>query len=294
MGGKISLIYIPSYIKINLALRVFVARQDGYHEIATLFHKVGPIEWLSIKRSTNFADEDAVASHNISISGTNTISRAIYFLRSKGIKLPPVECDVWKILPVGSGIGAGSGNAAAVLEWASTVYDAELDPHELASLGADIPFFLSKAKTALATGVGERLKPLDSLTGLFVLLVIPDKNISTAEAYRKLDEGRKNGEISIVPVSFAIYEALNIYGNLEKKEKVGLLPNDFMPVLKKESDFYDKFFNLCDTFESSLAWGLSGSGSSAFCLFTDRHEAIKAQEAVSLKLDEISKIFVLE
>lgn len=288
------MIYIPSYIKINLALRVFVARQDGYHEIATLFHKVGPIEWLSIKKFDNFTKEDAVTSHNIPISGTNTITRAIDFLRSKGVKLPPVECDIWKILPVGSGIGAGSGNAAAILEWASTVYDVKLDPHELASLGADIPFFLSKAKTALATGVGERLKPLDSLTGIFVLLTIPDKSISTAEAYRKLDESRRNGEVSIVPVSFAIYEALNLYSNLERKERVGLLPNDFMPVLRKESDFYDKFFDLCDAFEGSLAWGISGSGSSSFCLFTDRHEAIKAQEVVSLKLDGISKIFVLE
>jgi len=288
------LIYIPSYIKINLTLRVFVPREDGYHEIATLFHKLGPVEWLGVKKYNDAAQKDVINSQNIVISGTNTVERALNFLREKGIKLPPMECNIWKILPVGSGIGAGSGNAAAILEWLSTVYDIELDFFELASIGADIPFFLSKARTALATGVGERLKLLDQLTGICVLLVIPDKSISTAEAYRKLDEDRKKGNINIVPVSHAIYEALNIYGNLERRKKVGLLPNDFISILRKESNFYDKFFDLCNTFKSSLAWSVSGSGSSAFCLFTDKHEALKAQEVMNSKLFGISKTFVLE
>ena len=288
------MIYIPSYIKINLTLRVFVPREDGYHEIATLFHKLGPVEWLGVKKSNDAAQKDVINSQNIVISGTNTVERALNFLREKGIKLPPMECNIWKILPVGSGIGAGSGNAAAILEWLSTVYDIELDFFELASIGADIPFFLSKAKTALATGVGERLKLLDQLTGICVLLVIPDKSISTAEAYRKLDEDRKKGNINIVPVSHAIYEALNIYGNLERRKKVGLLPNDIISILRKESNFYDKFFDLCSTFKSSLAWSVSGSGSSAFCLFTDKHEALKAQEVMNSKLFGISKTFVLE
>ena len=288
------MIYIPSYIKINLTLRVFVPREDGYHEIATLFHKLGPVEWLGVKKYNDAAQKDVINSQNIVISGTNTVERALNFLREKGIKLPPMECNIWKILPVGSGIGAGSGNAAAILEWLSTVYDIELDFFELASIGADIPFFLSKARTALATGVGERLKLLDQLTGICVLLVIPDKSISTAEAYRKLDEDRKKGNINIVPVSHAIYEALNIYGNLERRKKVGLLPNDFISILRKESNFYDKFFDLCNTFKSSLAWSVSGSGSSAFCLFTDKHEALKAQEVMNSKLFGISKTFVLE
>ena len=288
------MIYIPSYIKINLTLRVFVPREDGYHEIATLFHKLGPVEWLGVKKFNDPAQKDVINSHNIVISETNIINRAIDFLREKGIKLPPMECDIWKILPIGSGIGAGSGNAAAMVEWLSTVHDIDLDPSELASIGADIPFFLSKSKTALATGVGERLKLLDQLTGIYALLAIPDKSISTAEAYRKLDEDRKKGNINIVPVSHAIYEALNIYGNLERRKKIGLLPNDFISILRKESDFYDKFFDLCNTFKSSLAWSVSGSGSSAFCLFTDKYEALKAQEVMSSKLVEISKIFVLE
>mgnify|MGYP000895702715 FL=1 len=288
------MIYIPSYIKINLTLRVFVPREDGYHEIATLFHKLGPVEWLGVKKYNDAAQKDVINSQNIVISGTNTVERALNFLREKGIKLPPMECNIWKILPVGSGIGAGSGNAAAILEWLSTVYDIELDFFELASIGADIPFFLSKARTALATGVGERLKLLDQLTGICVLLVIPDKSISTAEAYRKLDEDRKKGNINIVPVSHAIYEALNIYGNLERRKKIGLLPNDFISILRKESNFYDKFFDLCNTFKSSLAWSVSGSGSSAFCLFTDKHEALKAQEVMNSKLFGISKTFVLE
>jgi 4-diphosphocytidyl-2-C-methyl-D-erythritol kinase len=289
------LIYIPSYIKINLTLRVFVPRDDGYHEISTLFHKLGPIEWLGIRRLNGTNRDDIINSHNIEISGTNIISRAIEFLRSKSVKLPPIECNIWKVLPVGSGIGAGSGNGAALLEWASTIYDLILDPAELAKFGADIPFFLSKTKTALATGVGERLKLLDPLTGIYALLAIPNIKISTAEAYRELDESRKRGEAEIVPVSFAIYEALNLYADLEKKRRIGFLPNDFVTVLRKKSDFYDGFFDLCNsTFNNSLAWGLSGSGSSVFCLFTDKHEAIKAQELVSSKLECDCKTFVLE
>lgn len=289
------MIYIPSYIKINLSLRVFVPRDDGYHEISTLFHKLGPIEWLGIRRLNGTNRDDIINSHNIGVSGTNIISRAIEFLRSKSVRLPPIECNIWKVLPVGSGIGAGSGNGAAILEWASTIYDLILDPAELATLGADIPFFLSKTKTALATGVGERLKLLDPLTGIYALLAIPNIKISTAEAYRELDESRKRGEAKIVPVSFAIYEALNLYADLEKRRRIGFLPNDFVTVLRKKSDFYDGFFDLCNsTFNNGLAWGLSGSGSSVFCLFTDKHEAIKAQELVSSRLECDCKTFVLE
>ena len=73
------MIYIPSYIKINLSIRVFVPRYDGDHDFSKLFHMLGPIEWLSIRWLNGTNRDDIINSYNIGISGTNIISRAIEF-----------------------------------------------------------------------------------------------------------------------------------------------------------------------------------------------------------------------
>lgn len=182
--------------KINLALHVTGQRADGYHLLETL------VTFTEAGDTIHIRDADA---DSFSISGPfgdllragdggdNLVTRAKDLLRdalaSTGQPAPPVAIHLEKNLPVASGIGGGSADAAATLRGLLRHWRAGIAPDTLASmaltLGADVPMCL-ESRSLIARGIGEDIEPLTDLPELVMVLANPLKAVSTPEIFRRL------------------------------------------------------------------------------------------------------------
>jgi 4-diphosphocytidyl-2-C-methyl-D-erythritol kinase len=262
-------------IKINLTLRVLGKREDGYHDIHSLFWRRRSPEVLEIRES---GDCDCLMVDGADIPGENLITRACRYLRSRyrDNPLPPLDMRLVKHLPMGSGVGAGSGNAAALLRWFFNEH-APGDGSNLcdaASIGADVAFLASDYDLALADGIGEKLESLDGPSGgldLPAVIMFPEWRSDTAEAYASLDGSRETGSLALLPLSApdAREESLTVLRGLKERRGLGLLPNDFISCDTRHCERYGVLYRIMEK-AGALAWGLCGSGSSCFALFDDR------------------------
>lgn len=189
--------------KVNLALHVLGRRADGYHDLDSVvaFADVGdrltftPADDFTITQSGPFAAALPQAGDNI-IAKSWAAARAI--AQKRGRALPPVQVHLEKNLPVASGIGGGSANAAAALKGflrlaGITEIDAEIAAAGLA-IGADVPVCLSGVACRMQ-GVGERITPLVGFTPLRAILVNPLVEVSTPAVFRglALEKGQSCG-----------------------------------------------------------------------------------------------------
>ena len=241
-------IILPSYAKINLTLRVISKRQDGYHNLVSTFLRIPSGDVLYISPASGNKDE---VSADIPLDGENIVAKALRIAREDGFKIPPLNVKVHKSIPPGSGLGAGSGNAAAILWWLGAERVA-------AKVGADVPFLASGLNVALVSGIGEHIESVKEVSPHGVI-AIPDWQTNTRQAYADLDALGFG-----VDTMLARREMRDIY-HANAGKKVGLLPNDFLKVLLKEHPKYNELFRMFDR-AGADAWGVSGSGSAAFAV----------------------------
>ncbi len=187
-----------AYAKINLALHVRGRMMDGYHRLETLFAfaEDGDRLWaeeaedLELETSGPFAASLGEATDNL-------VLRAAKALRERAGIRSGARLRLWKALPVASGIGGGSADAAAALRLLSHHW--EIEEADLAgiaaSLGADIPACLG-SRPAIGRGRGDRLDPVDlpGLRGTPILLVNPGIALSTARVFAAWD-GKDRGPL---------------------------------------------------------------------------------------------------
>lgn len=264
---------LQSPAKINLTLRVLDRRCDGYHNIVSTFFRLSSRETLTLLPVfDDSSGEDALRIHGENLSGRNILFDVLSMARTKGLPVPPLVMDLWKIFPPGTGIAAGSGNAAVLLQWIEETWDMTFCANELATLGADVAFLHDRESISIRGGVGEvvLVDEVPMKQRFTVLVIIPDFSSDTATAYADLDKGRKQG--MVFSQKDAVCEARNILQSLEKKEKVGLLPNDFADVLLGRFPAYESFFEIFDSC-GAACWGITGSGSGCFAFFEGRRAA---------------------
>ena len=180
--------------KVNLALHVLGRRADGYHEIDSIvaFADVGdwltfaPAHRMTITVGGPFAAALPPASDNI-IAKSWSAAEAIAARRGRA--LPPVAVHLDKNLPVASGIGGGSANAAAALKgFLSLAGIADIDDEIIAAglaIGADVPVCLG-GRACRMQGVGERIRPLEGFTPRPAILVNPLVEVSTPSVFKGL------------------------------------------------------------------------------------------------------------
>lgn len=256
-----------SPVKINLTLRVMSRRPDYFHEVFSLFFKKHGTEGLTIRPIIGENIVDILHTKGIDIEGQNIVLRTLNWARGKGLSIPRLDMELEKCYPTGSGIGAGSGNAAALLEYLRVTYAFAPSALEIAELGADVSFLAQDADLAFVRGKGEILEPLHSSLPLTVVLAFPAWRSGTAEAYRALDDLRADGSAPPISLQDAVTEAVQIFGKLKKKERVGFLPNDFY-VLFQDREEYQRAFEMMEEMDA-LGWGLCGSGSALFAISSD-------------------------
>ena len=169
---------LKAYAKVNLALEVIGKREDGYHNVATILQTVDLADTVVIGAADDLMVECDIAG----LSGEENLAwLAASALAERAGIMPRAHVRVEKGIPVASGLGGGSADAAAALVGLNRQWRLELSGAELAQvaagLGSDVPFLLTGG-TALGTGRGDEITPLTPLPATGVLLVVPAESIA--------------------------------------------------------------------------------------------------------------------
>ena len=255
-------IVISSAAKLNLTLRITGRRQDGYHELRSLFLALPSVESLTITPLYGHNVKDDIFVEGEKIFGGNILSTVLASAR-KLRDVPFLRIRLGKAIPPGSGLGGGSGNAGALISWISGYWGVPLMTGEEA--GSDVPFFVRKLPWAIVRGRGEQIEPLgDLLPCRRAVVVIPRWKVSTKKAFSLLSE-RQAGKFTLTNPE-AEDEIRRIVKSFSGNSGAGLLPNDFASPLIEIHPEYSCIFSLFQE-EGALEWGISGSGSGAFALF---------------------------
>jgi 4-diphosphocytidyl-2-C-methyl-D-erythritol kinase len=185
----IFMIYFPG-AKINIGLRITDKRQDGYHDIETIFYPVGLCDALEFVAAESSTYKDNLRVTGIETGGdpgSNLVIKTILRLRV-GRQIPYLNIHLHKAIPVGAGLGGGSSDAACMLKVLNSHFKLDLENNILKTmaleLGSDCPFFID-CIPVLATGRGEIMTPVKPvLSGFYLVLVNPGVGVNTAEAYK--------------------------------------------------------------------------------------------------------------
>lgn len=190
--GRASLptIELLSPAKVNLRLEVLRRRADGYHEIRTIMQRINLCDRVRISIKEEEGITVIADSPGLPADAGNLAYRAASVLLDEAKAGAGVELDIHKEIPISSGLGGGSSNAAATLIGLTRILRLNFSKRRLmemgARVGADVPFFIL-GKTAVATGIGEKLQPLKIHPSIWFVLVNPGWEVSTRWAYEGLN-----------------------------------------------------------------------------------------------------------
>jgi len=272
--------------KVNLHLAVMDRRQDGFHNLESLFLRVNFGDFLHFQPDYD-GITDVVMNGEFGIKTfkngkidkkDNIIFKAAELFRKltgfhKGVKI-----SVDKKIPVGGGLGGGSSDAASALSALNKIAGCPLNRDALleaaARLGSDVPFFIHETAAAWVTGRGEIIKPVEAQQ-MFLTLVNPGFQSETAAAFRLLDEQRKPGIKS---------DGLGIdTGSLKNfsfnTPHISFF-NDFLPVFKEQEK--SKYMEIISQLrgQGAVYANLSGAGSTCFGVFNDEEQAKNAADVM--------------
>ena len=262
--------------KINLYLFITGRRENGYHELDTLFVRLPePQDTLVFRRPAERGSGIRVYCDTPGIDlEKNTLTKSYeLYARATGFA-PAVDVELVKGIPHGAGLGGGSADGAEVLAWLQRQNPQSMGEAELnalaARVGADVPFFLGKG-ASFAEGIGDILTPAESgIEGWYGVLVCPQVHVNTAWAYGAWDAENP---------SFSLTAARKEDKTNRSSYQCFYGMNDFEPVVFAANPVLAKLKALLIQQGADIA-GMSGSGSALFGLFQDQERAAHAAEAL--------------
>ena len=244
--------------KINLALVVGPRREDGYHELVTVYQRVALADRLTVTRSSN-----------VEVSGFDGDTLVRGALQSLPEGNGGFSARIEKRIPVAAGLGGGSSDAAAALRLANELLeDPVADLHPLAAaLGSDVPFFLRDGPQ-LGTGDGSELEALDLPQDYWIVLALPRgaSKISTAEVYSRFDGRDRAG--GFAARRSALVETLHA---TRRRADLALLPTNDLA----SSPFAERLRAL-----GAFRADVSGAGPAVYGLFAREPDAHAAAAAL--------------
>ncbi len=181
---------LTSRAKVNLSLEIVRRRQDGFHEIETVFQCVDLADELRIELTADARVDIECDNPDIPVDASNLCHRAIVAMRPLAGRSLGARIRLTKRIPPGAGLGGGSSNAAAVLLAVRRGLGLDLSDSDLeavaATIGSDVPFLLHGG-TMLGRGKGEILTRLEPLKRAVFVIVKPQVSISTAWVYSQVN-----------------------------------------------------------------------------------------------------------
>ena len=250
--------------KINIGLNIVSKREDGYHNLETIFYPVPLYDEIIITSAPK--DGLNLAGHTLDGNpNDNLVLKAVRLLRENGCEVPPVHISLKKNIPSGAGLGGGSSDAAAVMKELNKHLSLDLSDEKMekiiAKLGADCPFFI-QCKPVYAEGIGDIFSPVTiNLAGWHLVLIKPNDYISTKEAYSL---------IKAEPSKYAINE--EIKKPVENWKKY--IKNDFERSVFPNHPRIESIRNQLYEMGASYAC-MSGSGSTVYGLFRNHVDTDK-------------------
>jgi len=264
---------VKSFAKINLGIEILGKRDDGYHEIRTLFQSVDLydlLEFLPLPRNEIILKGN-VAS--IRWDESNLIHRAATLLRKRCAIKRGAEIRVTKKIPAGKGLGGGSSNAAMTLWALNKIWKLDLEKQHLrdigAFLGADIPFFFDGG-LCLGQGKGDRVVPQEDLNPYSCVLVLPSFCVSTASVYKRVRVSLTSQDKDSKIIKF-----------LDSRD-LGFLDNDLEETVFRAYPQIKAIKSIIQEQDSELTL-MCGSGSAIFGLFRQKSKAEDALRVLSKK-----------
>ncbi|MBQ5728815.1 MAG: 4-(cytidine 5'-diphospho)-2-C-methyl-D-erythritol kinase [Bacteroidaceae bacterium] len=245
--------------KINIGLYVTRRREDGYHDLETIFYPIPLHDNLSIS-SLKMSDAPyqlQTAGHKIEGNSEGNLIVKVYKQLAEEFDLPALDIYLYKRIPIGAGLGGGSSDAAAMIKLLNETFDLGLSTADMerrvARLGADCAFFV-QGKPAFATGIGDILTPIElSLSGMHLVLVKPDIFVSTKEAYGGIVPATPEHDL-LESIKAPIAEWRHTVSNDFEKNVFRLYPE----IAAIKQTLYDM---------GAVYASMSGSGSTVFALF---------------------------
>ena len=262
---------LKSHAKVNIGLQIRNQRPDGYHNIHTVFQELDFHDTIRLEKR----DSCCQFSSNVDWLAKNDSNLCVKAWQKMVdvFGLGGVSIELEKRIPAGGGLGGGSSNAATILKGLRKLYELDVSDHELETmgidLGADVPFFI-KGKTQIGDGIGEILKPIETIINGCYLLVVPDLHIDTKWAYGEF----KN-------ILDKPNEIVNFLGFIRKEIiPFELFENDFEAIVVPAYPEIGQIKNSLRAHGARFA-SLSGSGSTVFGVFDKDADAKSAESHFS-------------
>ena len=244
--------------KVNLSLKVGERGRDGYHQLESVFLRIGLADELVVAFGNDEGRDVLTVTGlaGIETDGNNIVLRAFDAVRrALGQDLPPLVAQLDKRIPVAAGLGGGSSDAASAIDCALQMWGIGLSPQlrdEVAlELGADVPFFAHNVAAARVTGRGEHIEPAAVPANAGLLLVTPPIAMSTAAVFARFDElgGPADTDNDLWPAAISLEPVLgDLRADLERV--------------------------------TGRPWFMSGSGSTLFAVFDSPAQAVASGRAL--------------
>jgi 4-diphosphocytidyl-2-C-methyl-D-erythritol kinase len=299
---------VRSFGKINIGLKIGRRREDGFHELRTIYQTVAIADVVKVEAGRGLGIEIACKDPRVPLDESNTCYRMAERILKAFKTRAKVRIAIEKRLPVQGGLGAASSNAVATMLGLEKALKRELPAAErvrlAAEVGSDVPLFLIGG-TVLGLGRGEQVYPLEDLPGLPCVIATPGVAVSTAAAFADWDRKSpvtassqltdSDGSDKIDLFSHSVFEWLSgsnfsptgVPGKAGDRAEALLLDlvrtgmgNDFESVVFPK---YPVIREVKRALERSGAKyvSLSGSGSAMYGLFADRQTAAKAAKSLT-------------
>lgn len=263
-------ITLPAYAKLNLTFSILGTLPNGYHSVETIMQKISLADTVTISP----ADKTTVScGMDIPIEKNLAYKAALLFFELYKKEIP-VRIDILKKIPEGAGMGGGSADAATVLVGLNQItgnpFSMEFLEEKSVSLGADVPFLI-RSSTALCTGIGEIITPINpKLDSCSFLIVKPEASKSTAHIYAEYDS------FSPKPMPADTNRMVNAIQKKDFHQIGNCLSNAFEPMMGQK---VPDILSIKSALLSAGALGsiMTGSGTAVYGLFPSLEKAEKAK-----------------
>lgn len=279
---------VSSPAKLNLFLSVGPKRSDGYHGIVSVFERVSLCDSIRLRVTRKGSISVVCSDPSVPQGAKNLCFKAAEALKRAYAVKPGVSIGIQKNIPVGSGMGGGSSNAASCLLALNRLWDINAPREELSAIGAaigsDVPFFLCGSPFAKVTGRGEKVISLTELSRCrlwHVIAAVPAK-VSTPLAYAAWDMKAQSASGVLTAASRRVKIICSVVRKRDAARLEKEIGNDLEAVTIQA-------FPRIGTARKELiraggrAVHMTGSGAAFFCIAQTKNEALKIRKSLLQK-----------